>query len=141
MIKKKVNVLFVCRYNRFRSRVAEAYFRKINTNRNIKAKSAGLIKGQPLSPFTVGIAKEFGLNIDGRVKGLSSRLLAWQNITVIVADNVPPEVFSKNKEYRKRVIVWKIADIPEKNKGEIKRLIKTIIKNVEEFAKLLEKEK
>ena len=39
------SILFVCKYNRFRSRVAEAYFKKINKNKNISVKSAGIIKG------------------------------------------------------------------------------------------------
>ncbi len=55
---KKINILFVCRYNRFRSRVAEAYFKKIN--KNFKVKSAGLFKGRPLSPKTIKEAKKFG---------------------------------------------------------------------------------
>ncbi len=30
-----MNIIFVCKYNRFRSRVAEAYFKKINKDKNI----------------------------------------------------------------------------------------------------------
>ena len=81
----KKNLLFVCRYNRFRSRIAEAYFRKINKNKKIKVKSAGLIKGERLSKGSIRTAKKFGLNIKGKIQGLSSPIMAWQNIVVIVA--------------------------------------------------------
>ncbi|MCX6747269.1 MAG: hypothetical protein NTU63_04020 [Candidatus Pacearchaeota archaeon] len=136
---EKINILFVCRYNRFRSRIAEAYFNKINKNKNIKAKSAGLIKGQSLSARTMQIAKEFGLDIKGRVSGLTSKVMAWQNVTVVVADNVPPQVFDKNKRYGKKVIVWSIKDINEGNDRVIKEIIKNIIKRTEELNKQLNK--
>lgn len=138
---KKINILFVCRYNRFRSRIALAYFNKINKNKNIKAKSAGLIKGQPLSPFTVGIAKELGLDIKGKTQGLSSKLMAWQNLTVIVADNVPPQVFDKNKRYGKKVIVWRIKDISKNTKPTVKKLIKSIMSRVDMLNNQLENKK
>ena len=38
------NILFVCKHNVFRSKIAEAYFKKVNQNREINAKSAGIIK-------------------------------------------------------------------------------------------------
>jgi protein-tyrosine-phosphatase len=138
MVKmKKINILFVCRYNRFRSRVAESCFNKLNKNKNIKAKSAGLIKGMPLNPKTVSIAKKFGFDISGKPKGLSSKLLAWQNLTVIVADDVPEQVFDRNKKYGKRVINWKIKDAKEYNLKEIERLVKEIVEKVCELNKEL----
>jgi len=138
---ENINILFVCRYNRFRSRIAEAYFKKVNKSKRIKVKSAGLIKGNPLNKFTVEIAKNLGLDIKGKVKGLSSKLIAWQNLTVIVADDVPPEVFEKNKQYGKKVIIWKIKDVKYVQTGEIKKLAKIIMKKVDILNKDLEKEK
>lgn len=142
-MKKKINILFVCRYNRFRSRVAESYFKKINRNKNISVKSAGLIKGlSPLDKTQVAItsSKEFKLNIRGKPQGLSSKLLAWQNIIIIVANDVPLKVFvfDKNKEYSKKVIVWKIRDSKTgSDKKDVKRAIKEIIKKVDSFVKKL----
>jgi protein-tyrosine-phosphatase len=134
----KKNILFVCKYNRFRSRIAEAYFNKINKNPKIKAKSAGLFKGNPLSPNTIKISKEMGLNIIGPVKGISSKMLAWQNITVIVADDVPEQVFNKNIEYGKKVINLKIPDTKSDNKKEIKKIIKGIMSKIDILNKQLE---
>ncbi len=136
-----MNILFVCRYNRFRSRIALAYFNKINKNKNIKAKSVGLIKGQPLSPFTIGIAKEFGLDIKGKVQGLSSKLMAWQNLTVVVANDVPPQVFDKNKKYGKKVIIWDIKDVAGRDEYTIKKIIKSIMSRVDILNKILENKK
>lgn len=136
-----MNILFVCRYNRFRSRIAEAYFNKINKNKKIKAKSAGLMKGNPLSPATVKIAKEFGLNINGKVQGLSSKLMAWQDITVVVADDVPPQVFDRNKEYGKKVIIFGIKDAKYNEKEEVKKLIKKITERIDLLNKDLEQGK
>ncbi len=133
----KINILFVCKYNRFRSRIAEAYFKKINKNPNIKVKSAGLFKGNPLSPLTVKIAKEMGLNIVGPVKGISSKVLAWQNITVVVADDVPPKVFDKNVEYGKKVIIFKIKDAKYNNKKEVIKLVKIIMGKIDLLSKQL----
>lgn len=140
---KQLRILFVCRYNRFRSRVALAYFNKINKNKNIKAKSAGLIKGMKTRGrgIEIAISKSIGLNIKGKTQGLTSELMKWQNVTVIVANDVPPQVFDRNKEYGKKVIVWKIKDI-SREKGRMEEdVINDIIKKVDEFNKKLEKMK
>lgn len=137
----KIKILFVCRYNRFRSRIAEIYFNKINKNKNIKAKSAGLIKGNPLNPTTVKVAEKFGLNIKGKTQGLSSKLMEWQNVTVIVADDVPKSVFNRNIKYNKKVIKFNIRDTSYENEKYIKKTIDKIIKKVEELNKNLEEGK
>ncbi len=132
---KEKRILFVCRYNRFRSRIAEAYFKKINKNKNIEVKSAGLIQGSPLNPKTNAIIKELGLNISGKPQGLSSKLMAWQNITVNVADDVPKQVFDRNIKYRKKVINWKIKDVTSVNKKQIIKVANLVIKKTDSFAK------
>jgi len=38
-----MKILFVCKHNRFRSKVAEAFFNKLKKNKKIKAESAGLV--------------------------------------------------------------------------------------------------
>lgn len=137
---KKTNILFICRYNRFRSRVAEAYFKKINKNKNIHSKSAGLIKGMPLSKtqITMTSSKQFGIDIKGKPQGLSSKLLFWQDIIIVVADDVPSKVFDKKRKYIKKVIYWKIKDLKlEDNRKEGKRVIQKIIKKVDDFYKKL----
>ena len=141
MKNKKLNILFVCRYNRFRSRIAQAYFKKINKNKKIKTKGAGAIQGNyPLEKLEINIAKEFNLNINGKPRGLSTELLKWLDMAVIVADNVPIDLFKGTKKRKKKVIVWKIKDIVNLNdKQGMRRLVKQIIKKLDAFNKQLEK--
>ncbi len=129
------HILFVCRYNRFRSVLAEGLFNKYNKDKSIKAKSAGAIKGSPLSENTRKLAKEFKIKIKRAPQGLSSKLLVWQNTTIIVADDVPPQLFDKNKEYGKEVIVWKIRDANGNGITEMRRITKEIEKNVKDLVK------
>ncbi len=123
-----VNILFLCKYNRFRSKYAEAYFRKFY--KDIKVRSAGIIRGgYPLDSDQVSIAKERGVSLKGRPRGISTNLLKWQDILIIVADDVPSELFN-NEEYGKKLIVWNIPDVKSKKKEEIKRIMINIEENV-----------
>jgi len=135
----KTNILFICRYNRFRSRVAEAYFNKINKNKNIKAKSAGVFKGSPLNKIQIKEAKSSGIDISGKPTGISSQLLKWQNLIVIVADDVPPILFGDNKKYGKKLIVWKVTDSKNDNKKNVEKIIKSIMLKVNQLNKELNK--
>lgn len=146
---KKTRILFVCKYNRFRSRIAEAYFNKINKNKNIKAESAGLIAGfSPLNKYQVEAAKSYGISLSGKPRAMSMDLLKKQDKIIVVADNVPKEVFDipfdarKSYPYTKKVIIWKISDV---NNGDIlqssKKIIKVIMNKVDELNRQLEKRK
>ena len=78
------NILFICKFNRFRSKVAEAYFKKINKNPKNQAKSAGLIVGTALNRHQKARAREFGIKLTGRPKPLTAELLVWADFFVIV---------------------------------------------------------
>jgi len=136
----KINVLFVCKYNRFRSRVAEALFNQMNGKTNIKVISGGVIVGRyPLNEREVKIAKEFGIKINGLPKPIKYEDLIKQDIIVIVADNVPKEIFY-SKRYIKKIIVWKIPDVyPGDKKSKIMNIINEIKKKVKKLVKELEK--
>ncbi len=131
-----MNLLFVCKYNRFRSKVAEAFFKKINKNKTIKVKSAGLIKGGRIGKNIISAAKENGISIIGQPRGLSSELLMWQDMIVIAADDVPQGIF-ENKKYGKPLIAWKIPDAKSTGKEEKEKIIKKIKKKVCALAKKL----
>ncbi|MGY4884415.1 MAG: low molecular weight phosphatase family protein [Nanobdellota archaeon] len=135
-----MNILFVCKYNRFRSRIAEAYFNKINSNKNFKATSRGIIKGDyPLNRTEVSTAKKFGLDISGRPKGLEIELLKKTDLIVIVADNVPKEVFYTT--FKGRIILWRIKDLEHGDgKDLIERKIIRIEGKVRKLLKKLDKE-
>tara|TARA_Y100000310_G_scaffold241423_1_gene245407 strand:+ start:241 stop:639 length:399 start_codon:yes stop_codon:yes gene_type:complete len=129
-----MNILFVCRFNRTRSRIAEAYFNKINKNKNLKAKSAGLFKGSAVGKEDIKLAKKFNIDIRGNPQGISSKLLVWQNLIVVTANDVPLSIF---KGGAKRVILWKIKDTQYQKNPE--NLVKEIIKEVNKLSKKLEK--
>lgn len=131
-----MNLLFVCKFNRFRGKVAEAYFKKINKNTRIKVKSAGLIKGNPINKEAISAAGEFGIRIQGKPIGLSSELLKWQDMLVIVADDVPKSIF-KNKKFGKPLVVWWIRDAKSTKMEELRRIIKKIMKKTEALAEKL----
>ena len=139
---KPKSILFVCKYNRFRSRIAEAYFNKINKNKNYKAESAGVIEGfMPLDKNQVRIAKEFGLSISGKPRAMSMDLLKRQNMIIVVANDVPKSLFSY-KWYKNKVIKWGVRDVKEgaDTKGA-RTSTKKIIKKVNSLVKQLEKKK
>ncbi|TSD03416.1 MAG: hypothetical protein Athens071416_97 [Parcubacteria group bacterium Athens0714_16] len=133
---KQINLLFVCKYNRFRSKIAEGYFKKINKNKKIKVKSAGLIKGTSLNLETIKIAKKLGVPMKGKPQGLSSKLLLWQNLIVIVADDVPKKIFGKTKP-NKQIIQWNIKDTKKHNPEEITEIIKKIKLRIDVFTENL----
>ncbi|MEK6819916.1 MAG: hypothetical protein AABY03_01820 [Nanoarchaeota archaeon] len=122
----KKHILFVCRYNRFRSILAEAFFNKYNKDKSIIVKSAAPIRGMPLGDKVKKLAKEFKIKIKNKPHGLTSKLMKWQNITVIVADDVQNILFNENKSYGKKVISWHIPDVKTDNIDEMRKITQII---------------
>jgi protein-tyrosine-phosphatase len=133
-----MNILFVCKYNRFRSRIAESYFNKINKNKNIKATSRGVIRGDyPLNRMEVGVAKKFGIDISGKPQAMDIELLRKIDLIIIVADNVPKDIFYTT--FKKRILLWKIKDIEHTDgKDLIEKKVKKIMKKVIRLSRKLE---
>src|SRR3990167_9302226 len=131
-----MNILFVCRYNRFRSRVAEAVFKKLNKNSDIKVRSAGIILGSyPLDKSKVEEAKKFGISIEGKPQTLSEEILDWYDTAIIVAEDVPANLLNKDNDTKQKVEVWKISDEKMGNNEQIKKIIKKIENKVKIFVK------
>ncbi|MBI3334533.1 hypothetical protein HYZ97_03535 [Candidatus Pacearchaeota archaeon] len=117
------NILFICKYNRFRSRIAEAEFNKINKNKSNTAKSAGIIQGSyPLDARQVKLARELNISLKGKPHGLSTKLLQWQDIAIIVANDVPSIILNGSKRYGKKVIKWNIPDDKTGAESEINKI-------------------
>jgi protein-tyrosine-phosphatase len=144
MVKK---ILFVCKHNILRSRVAEIFFKKFNKSKKYKAESAGLIKWD--KRHLVGdkgyeaekiALRKLNLDFKPNSKGLSSSILKRIDILVIVADDVPPSIFRDEKAFDGKVVVWKIRDVKNKDKDKKKvaeDIIRHIEKKVREFVKEL----
>jgi len=123
-----MNILFICKHNIFRSKIAEAYFKKINKNKNIKVASAGSVAGAPLDEQELSLLGKFIMKLGRKPKKINKRLLKWQDMTVIVADEVPRRII--DKKYNKKTIVWKIP-------GKVTS-VPLIIKRVNALVKQLE---
>lgn len=131
-----MKILFVCKHNRFRSKVAEAFFNKLNKNKNYKAESAGIFKGFPVSDSVISVGKKLGIRINKNTQGLREEFLSEYDIIIIVANNVPRKIFD-DKRRKRKVILWKIPDTNQNNKEQISKISQQIGKKVKDFVKEL----
>ena len=111
-----MNILFVCKWNRFRSKAAEAIFNKLNNNPKLHAQSGGLFPGVPVSADIIQAGKNIGVNITEDQQGLPHSLLMWSDYIILVADDVPKSIFKEIiKNDGKKVIHWKIYNSPNQH--------------------------
>lgn len=130
-----MNILFVCRHNRFRSQIAESYFNKINKNKNLIAKSAGIFKGSyPLDKQQCEVAKKLGIKICKRPQAISEHILNWKNIIIAITNDLPEGLFNYSTHNHK-VINWKILDEENQNEKNVEKIIKQIKKKVDKLVK------
>jgi protein-tyrosine-phosphatase len=139
-----MKILFICKYNAFRSRIAEEYFKKINKNPRIRAISRGFIMGGESDMTQRGITKELlGIDIAKR-KSLPITIddLVKSDLIIVAANDIPKMMFNyKSGILMKKVKIWKIKDEQFQRKGNIKRTILTIKRKVEKLNEQLEKRK
>jgi len=132
----KKHILFICKHNRFRSKIAEAIFKKLNKNRNFKVKSAGIIKSMQINLLQNKLARKLGIIINNGSTGISAKLLSWADIIIIAADDVPISFFNEQKK-NKKLILWKIPDSKRNNIKNIIKIIKMIEDKVVNFIRVL----
>ncbi|MBU2615492.1 MAG: hypothetical protein KKC19_00110 [Nanoarchaeota archaeon] len=142
MVKR---ILFVCKHNIFRSRIAEELFKKLIKKKDYKALSAGIIKWNKRDLRKDGgfeaekrVAKKKGINLSVKSRGLSSSLLRDTDIVVIVADDVSFEIF-KDKSFGGKLISWKIPDVKDENKDKERVALKIILLIEEKIKKFVGK--
>ncbi|MEK6898444.1 MAG: hypothetical protein AABX28_03755 [Nanoarchaeota archaeon] len=137
-----MKILFVCKYNRFRSQIAEQFFKEYNKNRNIIASSAGLLEGRyPLDKTETGVVKKFGIKINKKPEAISVDKLMKTDLVIIVANDVPKSTFNYEGRYIQKIIVWKIPDNFTGDKKKIEKIIKSIGLRVNKLIKNLENKK
>ncbi len=121
------NVLFICKGNRFRSKIAENYLKKINKNVNVS--SAGVLYTNPISKNTIGTVKKLGIDISvGTARQITENELMRADYVIVVANDVPSYLF---KPFSKRVVSWRIRDCDGKNQREVELITKEIIRKVD----------
>lgn len=137
-----MKILFVCKYNAFRSRIAEEYFKKINKNKNITCFSRGLIYGGFADKTQVSLAKKI-LNVDITKRKpiqLTSNDLKTSDLIINVANDIPKIIFDyKSGIFFKKLVFWRIKDEHYKNKKNIKKIILKIKRKVEKLNNNLQK--
>lgn len=137
-----MNLLFVCKHNRFRSKVAEALFRHHYKGDNVSTKSAGLIASlmHPYIPRNVvQILKRRGISIrDDGARRIEPFLLKWADNIIIVANDLEISMF-KDRDFihGKKVFVWPITDCSENDMRGIEWRINEIEKNVIDLVKIV----
>jgi protein-tyrosine-phosphatase len=134
-----MKIIFVCKYNRFRSRVAEAYFRKVNKNRKIKAISRGFILGGASDKIQRAGASKIGVTINGKPKPIKLKEMIDADKIIVVANDIPKIMFNYSlSPISKKVIFWNVPDEQKRNKRNIDKSVNLIKKKVEILVKSLE---
>lgn len=138
-----MKILFVCKHNRFRSRVAKAYFDKINQDRSIEARGAGIYEDYDnLDEEEVEGAREMGIDISGKPKGIDKKAVDWADKIIVVADDVKISQVRAGKG--KKIVKWGIGDVHDdqkERKKAIKNIVKDIINHVDRLVEELKEEK
>ncbi|MBW2967658.1 low molecular weight phosphatase family protein [Candidatus Woesearchaeota archaeon] len=133
-----MNILFICRYNKFRSKIAEAFFNKHYKGTKHKAKSAGIIRGSPVDDEIRACAKRNGVKVSGGSYGIDVPILRWHDMMVIVAEGIPKELFAKDeRRFGRKLRHWKIPDIHghddagrDRTAKEIEKKVKRLISEI-----------
>ncbi|PIN90696.1 hypothetical protein COU57_02820 [Candidatus Pacearchaeota archaeon CG10_big_fil_rev_8_21_14_0_10_32_14] len=126
------NVLFICKNNMFRSKVAESFFNKINTNKKNKSRSAGIIGNQGRY-YNKNVANDYGVICKGSPTQINHDDLVWADIVVITANNIPKKIFKidpNNINFHYKLIKWKIQDVYDHDKKRIDKTLKILWKKV-----------
>jgi len=133
-----MKILFVCKYNRLRSKIAENLFRFYTKGSKHEVKSAG-IRSYLLSPFMVHRVKQLleqrGVSIEDESSVIINEyLMKWADKIIIVADDVSKDGFPKDKTE-----IWQVSDIDDKDDRKVKIKIDEIEVKIKEFVEKLNK--
>jgi len=135
-----MKIIFICKYNVFRSKIADAYFKKINKNKNITSICRGFIMGGLLDKTQEKIEKKFGLKTERKQNPVNLKELIKADKIIIVGEDIPKIMFNYQLfPLKKKVEIWEIKDEQKQNPKKVEMIIKKIIKKVDELNKQLNK--
>ncbi|MEK6951604.1 MAG: hypothetical protein AABX29_01180 [Nanoarchaeota archaeon] len=106
-----MKILFICKFNRYRSNIALALFKKQNKNKNLQARASGIIQGPPTIKKMREVAKEFNVTLKDNPKSLTEANYNWADLVVIVGNDIPKRLFDNIEGTPREVIVWKLKDV------------------------------
>ena len=132
-----MKLLFICKHNRFRSKVAEALFNKYSLGQH-QAKSAGVVLDS-LFPYVAESVKrvlgERGVSMVVDAPTLiSPSLISWAEKIIVVADNVGLSAFPRDRTER-----WSVADCDQDDVPAIELRVRDIDGRVRDLLKTLTK--
>ena len=126
-----MKILFICKHNRFRSKVAEALFKKYDKKKN-EAKSAGMTLDLSRPYICENVQKTLkkkGIKkVDEQACKLKDYDLKWADKIIVVSDNIPRHAFPK--EIIKKIEFWDVEDADECEKEKINEIVDNIEKRV-----------
>ena len=133
-----MNILFVDMHNKFRSKIAEAIFKKI-VGEKIGAKSVGLVLDF-MRPFVCqnvhNALNELGYRIDNeQPMQLYRHDFEWADKIIVVMKDFPVDVFHRVSE---KVEVWKVESADEMEKEKIRKITKEIERKVKKLIERLD---
>ena len=118
-----MKILFICKHNRFRSKVAEVIFKKLDTRNEVKSAGIMIDFTRPwIAENVKKIMNEKGYEIkDEQSREINEQDLEWADMIVIVANNIDKDIFKgkTNAEIEK----WEITDADEKDEEKIRKII------------------
>jgi len=139
MKKTALGILFICKHNRFRSKVAEALFKKYAKEKRLRisVKSAGTFPDfLPVAKDVIKSLEEFGVKkINRKPQRINKELIKNSDLIVIVADNVKKKDLGDLRG--KKVVRWKISDTNQFDYNGILERVKDIDNRVKRLAKRL----
>ena len=137
----KFKILFVCKFNRYRSNVALALFNKYNKNSNIVAKASGVVQGPPVLDKMERVANEFGISLERKPKVLTEYDYSWADLVITIGKDLPASVFEHIAGVPRKVISWELADVEQfdldyygqtiKLTAEIEKRVKQLVEDLQ----------
>lgn len=133
-----MKILFICKYNRLRSKIAEALLRFYDKEKKHEVKSAG-IRSYFLSPYIVEKAKKMlaqrGVSVEDEHSSMVNEyLIKWADKIIVVANDVESNLFPKEK-----TIVWEVSDVDVKEDKIVSLKIEEIDSKVKDLIENLNK--
>lgn len=134
-----MRIIFICKYNRFRSKVAEFLYNKLSKN---KAISAGVVEiDKPLLPEEKArnkyLKEKYKIVFNTKSKGIKASDLLNSDKIILVANDVSKNILS-NKRWKNKVSVWDIPDEDAANKRNIDKSVKLILNKIKRMVKKYE---
>jgi len=138
-----MGILFICVYNRFRSKISEALFNKYNKDKSIEVKSAGT-RIDMLNPDVAISVKNELKKRKAKVTSthplvFDDALLEWADKIVVVADDVSSNYFPK--WVQGKIERWEISDCHQSDLRCIRKEADLIDKKVKDLIKRLKTKK